>query len=993
MKKNNVRKVVGTSLLLAVFLSTLFVGIFGTLLVPAQSSAIDSGGHATWIDPHQLTYTDGKGHTLKYRQNGPDNAIIHPSNGVGETFFESLLSEGDYARENPNDADICAGSEDTPASTIHVYSIGKSSQHATENSTGYKVPLGGLCGPDNGGDITLPPRPPIPPCGPEHTYPPNPKATCDLGSVSWSDNPSIMNYHVGKADLIKYGMTEGQEFDWTAGSTSSRTFTSTGTPADTRCSKLNAYITIEPYQTYHAAQFYAPDYPRGDNGGAIGPCTLNFVGWMNVEGNYPSPTYDKEFTANWISGNGIQLIGPDGIMSDWGVETTLGVGPIFTRVKLTQYAMSLSADDLCTTKDSTMTANPYLNTPFVDFTIYDRNCHAQSHFHVKLLNSNPDWTGTSDGIPSTNAPIQCPFDQNGLNYFMCPLFDMGKSAVGVLNGIIRDALYINTDVVFGDSFQQAYDKFRNIGLSFVVIAGLLMVASQAAGLEIFSAYTVRKTLPKLVVASIGMALAWPLMQFAITLSNDLGTAANDLITGPFNGLQIPNGPDVGTAVIVYLFGAGTIASAFIGLGALGLLSLLATVLIGLLIAFVTLVLRQIVVVLCIMLAPLAIAMSVLPGTEGLWKFWRSAFTGALVMFPIVMGFLASGEIVSRVAAAQVSTAGDSQILFSLIALVAYFIPFFMLPTAFRLGNNVIGNIYGLLVDRTKGRQEQLAKGREQIRATHNQEFKAGSRYGKSWLNLIPGIGTLGFRGATNLIGAQIGAGARLRGRNAQIAANRLLSGDAAAKINPNFAANMGDADFLSELAGFSTGNSDAGAKASLVPKTRQMRAAALDKLGQSQQFKGTRADVERMASSIGGANGVASRTLLSNFENASGDRPDLIAKTIPEGILKAKMSKVRDLKTGAFKPVFAGGASAPIVGMLNNGTTDGGAQRFDAHGNLINGLSPDQLAHVQGFLYGASTTATGANAKIVESAIAALHGGAGHLAAGQNFYRAHETGL
>lgn len=241
--------------------------------------------------------------------------------------------------------------------------------------------------------------------------------------------------------------------------------------------------------------------------------------------------------------------------------------------------------------------------------------------HITLVNQTtgkPASFVDAGGTPPVNSstpPNDCPFDPNGLNWALCDMFKLAHGAVTQLNLALKDALYVDTSKIFGKSFQDAYNAFRNIALTLVVLAGLVMVASQAAGLEIFSAYTIRKALPKLVLVTIGMALAWPILQFAVTFFNDLGTWTSDLILTAVSPVHNSGGPGFGETAIVLLFGAGAVTSAIIGLGALGILSLGATVVVGLFIAFVTLVIRQILIVMCIMLAPLAIAMAVLPGTE------------------------------------------------------------------------------------------------------------------------------------------------------------------------------------------------------------------------------------------------------------------------------------------------------------------------------------------------------------------------------------------
>lgn len=69
-----------------------------------------------------------------------------------------------------------------------------------------------------------------------------------------------------------------------------------------------------------------------------------------------------------------------------------------------------------------------------------------------------------------------------------------------MSGIVGNFLYIAPDAIFHDNFKKSWNVFRNLGLGLVVIAGLFMVISQALGLDILDAYTIRKLMPRLAIA-------------------------------------------------------------------------------------------------------------------------------------------------------------------------------------------------------------------------------------------------------------------------------------------------------------------------------------------------------------------------------------------------------------------------------------------------------------------------------------------------------------
>ena len=85
------------------------------------------------------------------------------------------------------------------------------------------------------------------------------------------------------------------------------------------------------------------------------------------------------------------------------------------------------------------------------------------------------------------------------------------------------------------AFKAAWNSFRLLALGIIVIAGLLMIISQALGFELFDAYTIKKTLPRILVAGIGITLSWQLLAFFVTFSNALGIGVRALIYSPFPG--------------------------------------------------------------------------------------------------------------------------------------------------------------------------------------------------------------------------------------------------------------------------------------------------------------------------------------------------------------------------------------------------------------------------------------------------------------------------
>lgn len=266
---------------------------------------------------------------------------------------------------------------------------------------------------------------------------------------------------------------------------------------------------------------------------------------------------------------------------------------------------------------------------------------------------------------------------------------------------VQSMLFTPTNALFGNAgFKNASAVFRNIGIAIIIIAGLIMVIAQATGSEIFDAYTIKKTLPRLGIALVGIAFSYPLLRLGVELVNNLGFAIGDIIKSLSSlTAEIPAdtkgiGDGAGAVIFSALALVGVAGGAAI-LGVWGALSLLATMLLAILLGMFILAIRQIVITVLILMAPLAIAAYVLPGTQKLWSFWKKTFMSTLLMFPIIMLFLKSGEFF----AAVVTDDGVSGTLMRVIAIIA---PYFMLPMAFKMAGGLMSTVTGMVSDRGRG---------------------------------------------------------------------------------------------------------------------------------------------------------------------------------------------------------------------------------------------------------------------------------------------------
>ena len=333
-----------------------------------------------------------------------------------------------------------------------------------------------------------------------------------------------------------------------------------------------------------------------------------------------------------------------------------------------------------------------------------------------------------------------------ITFLVCSVIDTGTYAVGKLDDTIASLLTVDTNDVFkdddtGNSYHIAWNSFRAFALGLIVIAALVMVVSQAAGWELLDAYTVRKVLPRLLFAAVFIALSWDVLEFLTNLSNDAGNGIRGLIYAPFKEMANTGG-DIGGGSLFALTLIGT--GGALAFGWIGLLSFVVTGLMACLVAVSVLVIRKMIILLLIMLSPFAIAASVLPNTRKVYETWKSTLYAVLIIFPIIMVFIAIGRIFSTVA----FHSPGNQTVNQLIAFIAYFAPYFLITTAFKMAGGVVAAVGGVVNDRSKGMFDRVANFRSNKvnenmgKMAQGQRFQGSNPLARGFNNATFGAATI-----------------------------------------------------------------------------------------------------------------------------------------------------------------------------------------------------------------------------------------------------------
>lgn len=344
---------------------------------------------------------------------------------------------------------------------------------------------------------------------------------------------------------------------------------------------------------------------------------------------------------------------------------------------------------------------------------------------------------------SEDAPPSCENEGADLSWVICPVIFLGDAVMRKLDQAIISLLSTPNDYLENPGLRTAWTRLRNIAYLILVPIMLIMVIGTALGFDFINAYTVKRALPRMLIAILFIALSFDICMELIKLTNAVGTGLGGLIASAVVGadeisLATVFNPDGNwESASAILLGAGALGGVAV-LGGIGVvLSYILVAVVSLAVGFFLLSLRQMLVVMLMLLAPLAILAWIFPGNDKLWKLWWGTFSKLLLLFPLIVVMITTGKVFAAIIAGVPSgDAIDSSLVTTLIKLVAYVGPYFLIPAMFKFAGGLFATISGMTNDRSKGlfdrqrkfRAEKYAKNKEL--AASNRRWNPNSRTGK-----------------------------------------------------------------------------------------------------------------------------------------------------------------------------------------------------------------------------------------------------------------------
>lgn len=329
--------------------------------------------------------------------------------------------------------------------------------------------------------------------------------------------------------------------------------------------------------------------------------------------------------------------------------------------------------------------------------------------HPDEFMSEPDTGVTTD--PSQVCENAMP----PLGWIICPILNMVDGIANLSTSLIESLLIIRPNE-YGEAGNQnetnplktAWSAIRILSTVILVGIALFMLLSQILNMDMVSAYTIKKVMPRLVIAVILMQLSWFICTSLIGIFNVLGEGIQELMFAPFGGKEIVSDIQSIMATFASNSGVGAVAGGTViagfatvaGIsaigGAFGILAAIVGIALSIAVAVCVLVLRKVIIVILLVLAPLAFVLWILTNTEKYWKTWWELFSKLLIMFPIVMALLAIGRVFAYLTAQYQPSGAVDKVINFFVIIIAYFGPLFLIPKTFALAGGLFAKVTGAL---------------------------------------------------------------------------------------------------------------------------------------------------------------------------------------------------------------------------------------------------------------------------------------------------------
>jgi len=342
--------------------------------------------------------------------------------------------------------------------------------------------------------------------------------------------------------------------------------------------------------------------------------------------------------------------------------------------------------------------------------------------------SIPAGQGETTGPSGDDEPEEegdsCESKSAAMGWILCPVINLLDGALNWMDTYVNALLEVDENKYTNENIRGAWASMRNIAYIILVPIMLVMVIGTALSFDFISAYTVKRALPRLVIAVIFIALSWNIMVFLVGFSNAAGSGTLGIITAPFRAqmgaacqdtmtlgcfFEVQSGVNGGSilrSILLLPQAAATVVGLIVFLIFFGDVLLLA---VG--VAFIVLLTRQMFIIALMIVSPLAILAWIFPGNDKLWKAWWSLFSKLLLMYPLIMLLIGVGRVFAFILNTTDGGSLDGAVLNPIMKLIAYMIPYALIPLTYKFAGGTFALLAGGIGDRSKGFGEKRRKNR------------------------------------------------------------------------------------------------------------------------------------------------------------------------------------------------------------------------------------------------------------------------------------------
>lgn len=309
-------------------------------------------------------------------------------------------------------------------------------------------------------------------------------------------------------------------------------------------------------------------------------------------------------------------------------------------------------------------------------------------------------TPTDPDNPGSGSD-DCQDSLGAVSWLVCPTTGKIAEAVDWLYDKIENILVINPiEAKDGMPIYEIWKYCRGLTNIVFIIFLLVVIYSQLTGVGI-SNYGLKKALPKLIVAAVMVNLSFLVCQLGVDVSNIVGNSLRGVFTAvqdsAIASMEItPEAAESMNLAYSQLYGvlAGgsvlTIGAAFISFET-GAIWMLIPIVLGAIVAvasgLITIALRQAVVALLVMVAPLAIVANILPNTEKWFKKWKDLLIQMLIFYPMFSLLFGASSLAGF---AIIASAKDA--FWLILGLAVQVFPLFFSWSLMKMSGTVLGTI-------------------------------------------------------------------------------------------------------------------------------------------------------------------------------------------------------------------------------------------------------------------------------------------------------------